>query len=386
MSLVPRIKRRLIKNNCLRLAQVICFFIGLNMSVTLAQPIKPFVDNLPFSAPSGYLLDKIVSDSSDMLWLSTSSNYLHRYDGVNSITHLEKNFFEPQLDAWDRLWSNIAESSEWRSGFVDLKTGKTKEVLFQDEAGSLLELRPKHYALTYNDRQMWLLTLDGQLYQTTLTSAEPKTLVFRKAGQLSVVMNRLNNNELTLDDLGNLWFAQLDRLIRIEAETGRQTDFSHYLKPGNQITVGIFAAVSKRGDTWLGYLGSNILLRIDPTEKVEQVLVDYRMMGLQNDPLREVIWIATTNGLYYITENDLKLQHYGPEPWQDAGIPSPTIRSLSLDRYNNIWLTSNDGLYVMRAMHHHVRRIIPETIRPNQPPDAGLQVILWLGKQDENEI
>ena len=189
---------------------------------------------------------------------------------------------------------------------------------------------------------------------------------------------------MSIDALGNLWFGKGTQLLRFEPAKHRQTDLSSYLQPGTTIGRHINSAITREGITWVGVFGSDHLLRIGKDGQVSRHPIRYRVADMQGDPGRNTIWIATTNGLYAIVGEGQQLVSHVPDPWQDAGIPSPTIRRLNLDHKGNLWFVSSKGLHRISKLHEHVRRIVPETIRQGQAPDAGLQVVLGMVKQDAN--
>lgn len=356
----------------------------LLLSAAHAQPAKLFIDSMPLPVTQGSKIIDINIDYKNNIWISTDgSNYIHRYNGVGNTNEFRFESQRLSFDQWGRTWSLHFDNSEIASGYFDTKSGQSNPVFFLNEKLKPLDMGDKP-SMVVSEDHLYLLSQSGLLYSAKLTQQHNKKLIFKKEIQLTISPTNIPHTEMELliDASGNVWFARDTQLFRYQPETHKLTDFSHVIKNNEKIQWGVFVAITKQQTTWVAIYVSGHLFRINANDQVTAFSLPYRIEDIVYDKFRDIVWIATINGLFYIEGESATIQHYAPEPWQDAGILSPTIRKLQVDPQGNLWIISSKGLHLIRGIHNNVQRIVPELIRKPGGIDARLQVVLGLTKEN----
>lgn len=365
--------------------------------LTALQPLsasdsKSFIDSVPFVTDDISMRYQIMTDKQGMLWLSTYSESLFRYNGAAGSTSINYQVLnDGKIDDWGRTWINDLINPDLFLGYFDTKNGQKVPVHLFDPNGQPIKYE-NTVGIQYQNSSIWLLTKSGELLYAPL-SANLSQITFEHKTQLAIHpiaffgrINLFTPTALTLDAMGNLWIALGDQLLRYQVASNKFDDFSLLIPPGQTIDFGVNVAITKGHKIWLTIMTLKKLYEIGNDNKVTINDVKYPLYDIKADPSRGRIWMTSTNGLHYINGEETKIHNYEPEPWQDSGVLTPAIRSLHVDQFNNLWIVSNKGIHVMRAIQNHIRRITPEVLRSGQELDAGLQAITSLTRQDANTL
>lgn len=142
-----------------------------------------------------------------------------------------------------------------------------------------------------------------------------------------------------------LWIGSLNGLYNYNLETGQLKEFTQKEYPG--LTHKTIYALIHSADDWL-YIGTyNGFCRYNPQndtfEKIPLPVNEHKnnqfINSLLEDPLRNCIWIGTEGHLY----------QYFPETGTCGSmnmIPDNSVKSLSLDESNQLWVATDNGLYI----------------------------------------
>jgi signal transduction histidine kinase/ligand-binding sensor domain-containing protein/CheY-like chemotaxis protein/AraC-like DNA-binding protein len=160
----------------------------------------------------------------------------------------------------------------------------------------------------------------------------------------------LRVSAISADTKGNLWLASMSRLSYFEPDSGK---FTHYRsdpdRPDALHGAG-FASVllADDGSVWVG--GSDGLSRLDPVSGLfthyvhdpgsPDSISSNRVTAIVQDQ-DGAIWVGTHGGLDYFDPASKLFSHFSGS----RGANLPTISSIVLDGYGNIWASvQNEGL------------------------------------------
>jgi diguanylate cyclase (GGDEF)-like protein/PAS domain S-box-containing protein len=357
-------------------------------SFSLAEYPKPFIDKFDFPMVHGSAHDGTLTDNKGMLWLGTTGGYLNRYNGSNESSEMSINFTnKTHVDAWNRIWSKTLSKLYPQSGFFDLNTFQEIPVQFLDSKGKTFNTTMYNFIMVNSDYDLWIMNQHGDIFHAKLTEIIGKKVIVERITNIDLLSNSLKDTHLYTDSLKNLWVINDRKVKRFDFKTKVWHDFSNKLKLDVAAYWSISTATLNHNEMWLTARNYNKLFRIDNDNNTTSFYIPHRIMSLVADPIQNKIWIATSNGLYFVEGSNTEIKHYDTEAWQDAGLKSPVIRHLHLDSLKNVWITSNQGIQVLRSLHRNVKRITPELYRPTQQkPNIALQVILGLIEENEHTL
>jgi diguanylate cyclase (GGDEF)-like protein len=173
------------------------------------------------------------------------------------------------------------------------------------------------------------------------------------------------------DHQGRLWVGTESGLSWIPA--GENVP-KIWHSPSFQITRAGSIAVTADGAIWVGS-GSGSLTRIDQkTLAGTQVKTPPVYAILADGPHH--LWIATVSGMYQL---DSASTNHQPQQVEDPAFPSANLRftSMSLDPENNLWTTSDEGLFKHDASGWHLIDVGRSGAKPDTIA-ADKQGCLWV--------
>lgn len=150
-------------------------------------------------------------------------------------------------------------------------------------------------------------------------------------------------NTLIISSTGDLWTAG-NTLNRYNPDTDTFTNFN------TSGYIGVRAIYEgSKGHFWVGGEGFG-LQEFDPrTGEVRNTFFTDSEFGQINTIVGQAgspwIWVASAGGLYAFNTNNHKQRRFHLP--LDFGFGVDTIRSLLMDRHNQLWITSYAGLYVL---------------------------------------
>lgn len=248
-------------------------------------------------------VDDIFKDSKGFIWIATQGGGLSRFDGyeflkfdVNSVpVSLKSNFIKQTVeDRFNRLWV----ASDYGVDIIDLSTIQRSEIKCTDEARESFDLIMQSSTNSiYNDSQgyIWLVA-DSKIHRIDL------------------------NDEGIVIKVHNLEIDTFDK----------QYSFS--------------TLCEINGDIWVGYKGEVYKVQ---ENRSGDLLLHFLFKVLSGNSFRwhiegflkkeNIVWIATSDGLYRYNLIDKSQKRYGYDPNNPSSLSQDMVTSLSL---------TNDGILV----------------------------------------
>lgn len=316
LNTVISIKDRLVRVTAFKFVTLLIIAVLGLLQPLAAQEYKPFIDSVPFDTGDDGIRHQIMSDKQGMLWLSTTNGLLYRYNSSIGSSSIRTDIYgDSQIDDWGRVWISQLLEPTLFAGYLDNTNGSYVPVRLLEPNGQTIKFE-NTIGLQFSTSSIWLLTKNGELLQATLTKQQTTQIKFEHKTQLTIhdvaFVGRINlftPSALTIDALNNIWIALGDQLLRYQPKSNHIDDFSHILPTGITIDFGIDVAITDKQITWLNMYGVNTLFKIDQANQVTGIDIPYRLQDIKFDSSRNRIWIASTNGLYYLKGDDIQIHN-----------------------------------------------------------------------------
>ncbi len=206
---------------------------------------------------------------------------------------------------------------------------------------------------------------------------------------------------LYLDHLGNLWVAsESDGITRYDIDAGRYSRFRHnqddpYSLSNNHVTTML---EDTQGNLWIGTWGGGLNLYDNNTRRF--ITYDLHDSQIKNAPRvllndEEGLWVGSNEGLFFLSYSQegryeieqIELPAY---PALSSTLAEATILSLMKDQAGNLWIGSeNKGLFILskdrrRIQHYFYSGEEENSISSNSIWSLFLDRsgIIWIGTYD----
>ena len=181
------------------------------------------------------------------------------------------------------------------------------------------------------------------------------------------------------DRMGDIWLATQAGLMRYDGYGLKRyyPDLNDSLTIGNSLTYRLFE--DQDGTIWIGCM-SNVSAYNPHTHSYK----NYDFTGLTDFPLYSqpivvniasdhrgriyfgvdsFLGVSASHALFYFDKKEGQLKRF-EYPKSDS---ITNVNSLAIDKDNNVWVSSLNGLFMIDSLHklHHIRSPFKESIGPN---------------------
>ncbi len=281
------------------------------------------------------------------LWLTGYSGLI-RFDGINFTTFNSRTDSIFKTDNIESILAESEDSTFWiptpTSGLISYKNGVFKTYLADRFSGRLV-------GKTTSDEL--LITLGRRTNQYILFNTKSKKHSELTAIDLRELVNKdkfiLNHKK---DQNGNSWIIRDAKLLRIKNGITYELSEKEGVKK-NAIYNAFY--VDSKNRVWLpssdGLLiwNGKSMVPFPGLEKTP-IFPSNATTGLILEDHQGIIWVATRNGLAYLEPGSQKFE-LSPK---NSILPLQSFSSILADKENNIWLSSETGLYkISRSKFHN---------------------------------
>lgn len=299
--------------------------------------------NDPYTLNNNAILD-IYEDKRGNYWLGTyhgGINYLDK--NFNVFKHYQHTGSDKGLSY--NVISYIAEGNDgriWiatdRGGLNALDPDSDTFEYFKQKGTSPGSASNHILQIEVGDKDnLWLGTLYGGLYSFDTKSEKFTQVNFNSTGLDDLRLSRIR--ALKADSKGNLWIGSALGLHQYNVRSGKTLNFYNN---ANGTNLANFINIIVEGDEeyiWLGLNQSEGVVRFDPETREFKTYNIPSVQCLFQD--EEYIWVGTSSkSLYQIDVNTDDIKNFTSDKLTDGNIVG-----ILPDNNNNLWLSSNEGLF-----------------------------------------
>lgn len=309
----------------------------------------------PYSVSSNYIMN-FFEDPNGLMWIGTN-NGLNRWDPTMTTF---RQYTAREYPALDR--SNITSFSQASSQsiFFSAYNGRIYQLSVINDEVTELDLGDyfenlRVMTLFYDDNYLWVGTRASGLYRVNLITQAIKAYKHDELNLSSISANSVTDIIKGLK--GQLWVSTFNQgLNRLNADGS----FTRYVSDKNSPETGpsnnsiLHLLEDEQGIIWIATYGGG-LSRFDPkTEKFHHITNDEAnpnslssdlswYLLLDND---KNLWVSTqAAGLNVLPYSDRIQQNYQfTRIDTNDGMKSQTVYAMTQDSFNDIWLSSNQGI------------------------------------------
>ncbi len=326
----------------------------------------------PHSIASDYI-DELILDPDGSLWIGTTGSGLDRMvtkddevifrhyrhePGQTSDLNLGNNdIYSLYIDRKGNLWVGN------ENGGLHLYNRENDSFFhYSNNPDDPFSLSHNSIWSIFEDRQgrYWIGTA-----LTGLNVADRYNSKFTHYQNIHSAENSLSNNivrDFHEGEEGNIWIGtDGGGLNYFDRSKGAFTSFEHDPEDTNSITSDAVINISEDSDgtLWIGTWGGGVNILTDPQE--EHFITFQEKINNYNYPVRNVfdthfdsefdyIWLAGFGeGLYRYDQNSGDLQIFPPDLGDEYSLKSPYIVRIFEDSRNNIWLSTIEGLSLLKS-------------------------------------
>lgn len=309
----------------------------------------------PYSVSSNFIMN-FFEDSNGLMWIGTN-NGLNRWDPTMTTFRQYTAREHPALDRPNI--TNFSQASA-ESIFFSAYNGRIYQLLVNTDQVIELDLNGffenlRIMTLFYDDGSLWIGTRSSGLYQVNLSTKSIKSFTHDELNLSTISANSITGIIKGRD--GVLWISTFHQgLNRLNAD-GSFTRFIYdknnpHVGPNNNSILHLLE--DEQGIIWLATYGGG-LSRLDPkTQKFKHIINDESDPESLSSDLSwyllldkdKNLWISTqAAGLNILSyENRIQQNYKFKRIDTNDGMKSQTVYSLIQDNYDDIWLSSNQGI------------------------------------------
>lgn len=308
-----------------------------------------------YSVSSNYIMN-FFEDQNGLMWIGTN-NGVNRWDPTMTTFRQYTAREHPALDR-PNITSFAQASSE--SIFFSAYNGRiyqlsvsNDEVMELGLGGFFENLRVM--TLFYDDNYLWVGTRASGLYRVNLTTKSIETYTHDELNLSSISANSVT--DIIKDTKGQLWVSTFNQgLNRLNPDGS----FTRYVSDKNNPAIGpsinsiLHLLEDEQGIIWIATYGGG-LSRFDPeTEKFHHIINDEANPNSLSSDLswyllldnEKNLWVSTqAAGLNVLSYSNRIQQNYNFKRIDtNDGMKSQTVYGMTQDNFNDIWLSSNQGV------------------------------------------
>ena len=308
-----------------------------------------------YSVSSDYIMN-FFEDDTGMMWIGTNTG-VNRWDPTMTTFRQYTGKGYPALNS-----PNITSFSQASADslFFSAYNGKIYQLLVDDD--EIVEFKLNGFfenlrvmTLFYDANYLWVGTRASGLYRVNLTTKSIKSYNHDPLNSSSISANSVT--DIIKDKKGQLWVSTFYQGLNRLNEDG---SFTRYISSKNTPEVGpsnnsiLHLLEDEQGILWLATYGGGIS-RFDPQTKIFT-----HILNVENDPSslssdlawfllldnEQNLWVGTqAAGLNVLSHKNRIEQNYSFEHFDTKdGMKSQTVYAMVQDSYNDIWLSSNQGV------------------------------------------
>ena len=309
----------------------------------------------PYSVSSNYIIN-FFEDQNGLMWIGTN-NGLNRWD-PSMMTFRQyagrehSELDQPNITSFSQASSESIFFSAYNGRIYQLMV-KEDKILQLNLDGFFKNLRVMN--LFYDDGFLWVGTRASGLYRVNLNTNYIKTYKSDALDPSTISANSVT--DIIKDMNGQIWVSTFDQGLNKLKIDG---SFTRYVSDKNTPDLGpnnnsiLHLLEDEQGIIWIATWGGG-LSRFDPnTEKFQHIINDkdnveslssdlswYLLLDNENN-----LWISTqAAGLNVLSSRDRIQQNYRFKRIDTTdGMKSQTVYAMTQDRFNDIWLSTNQGI------------------------------------------
>ena len=308
-----------------------------------------------YSVSSNYIMN-FYEDQNNLMWIGTN-NGLNRWDSTMTTF---RQYTAREYPALDR--SNITSFSQASSQKIFFSAYNGRIYQLSVSNNEIVELDLEKYFenlrvmnLFYDGKYLWVGTRASGLYRVNLHDKSIKSFIHNEFISSSISANSVT--DIIKDRKGRLWVSTFNQGLNRLNEDG---SFTRYISNKNTPEEGpnsnsiLHLLEDEKGIIWVATYGSG-LSRFDPTtESFYHITYDESdpnslssdlswFIFLDND---KNLWVSTqAAGLNVLSyENRVAKNYKFQRIGTNDGMKSQTVYGMIQDSYNDIWLSSNQGI------------------------------------------
>ena len=308
-----------------------------------------------YSVSSNYIMS-FFEDQNGLMWIGTN-NGLNRWDPTMTTFSQYTAREHPAIDR-PNITSFSQASSE--SIYFSAYNGRIYQLLVSTD--KVVELELNHYfenlrvmTLFYDEHSLWVGTRASGLYRIDLNTKSITSYTHDELSDSSISANSVT--DIIKDVNGNIWVSTFYQgLNRLNADGSftRYVSDKNYAENGPSNNSILHLLDDEQGIIWIATYGGG-LSRFDPkTEKFHHILSDKaNPNSLSSDyswylllDHEKNLWVSTqAAGLNVLSYEDRITENYNfKRIGTNDGMKSQTVYGMIQDSFNDIWLSSNQGI------------------------------------------
>ncbi|WP_445732417.1 hybrid sensor histidine kinase/response regulator transcription factor [Mariniflexile sp.] len=355
-----------------------------------------------------YSIKRILKDINGVIWLGTFNNGLYRIEEIDEVNRVFK--IENLLISNNNIFSLISLPD----GTIMCGT-ENNGIFHIDANGKIIKnyVSSKSNEKSILSNSIWSLYLDKD-ERIWLGYYNKGVAVYDKLYDKFKDFESLNNNKnslqsssvtaITKDKKGRLWVGMDGGGIDIIDEQTKE--FIHINNASNNQYKGLnndyieTIFIDSNDDIWAGSWNGGVYFLKKGTdtfinyniENTEGNLSSNIILSISEDK-QGTIWFATVGGgLNYFSPKTGKFNHLTSKPFEDFGISKGFIWKILVDRKDNLWVGTTNGLYRLKKNTDETflvesisEKIAKNSINSKKPGShilslyEGSNSIMWIG-------
>lgn len=299
--------------------------------------------NDPYTLNNNAILD-IYEDKRGNYWLGTYHGGLNYLDkNFNVFKHYQYTGSDKGLSY--NVISYIAEGKDGRiwiatdRGGLNALDPDTDTFEYFRQKGTAPNSASNHilHIEVGDNGNLWLGTLYGGLYSFDTQSERFTQVNFNSTGLDDLSVSRIRG--LKVDSKGYLWIASALGLHQYDVRSGKTVNFYDNANGTNLANSINIIVDGGKGNIWLGLYRSDGIVKFDTeTREFKTYKIPFVQCMFQDE---EYLWVGTSsNSLFRIDRGTDDIENF-----KSYKLTNGNVVGILPDDNNNLWLSSNEGLF-----------------------------------------
>ncbi|MFI5237349.1 MAG: two-component regulator propeller domain-containing protein, partial [Ignavibacteriales bacterium] len=318
----------------------------------------------------------LFEDDEGSIWIGTKSGELNRYDvkkdiikhwKIKSENVSENSLNEIYCDRNGIVWIGTYQSGLYR---FNINTGELKNWNYNPGDRHSLSNNFVTSIIEDNYNNLWIATYNGlNKFNPDISDAMFTQFYADSENKNSLSSNLIWSIKKSEFDANLIWLGTANGLVSLDIQ---KENFSRIYLPieknlqfGNSFSSVVEEKINNENVLWLGSYGGLVRLNLKDGESQRFIRIENEPSSITSNEINKIIrdrsgvtWIATENGISYISTKGLKFNNFFDEKNSSGELKefqNINVRSIVQNPEGSIFFGATDGVYLYNKQDKHSR-------------------------------